>query len=72
MVKERKKEDSLNVRSLLIPSHIPSLSVLQDVKQYYEDYKEMKIKEKEEAEAMAEQEATQSNEKPLDFIIKTI
>lgn len=34
--------------------------MLQDAKQYYEDYKEMKIREKEEAEAMAleEQEAT--------------
>ena len=36
------------------------LSVLQDAKQYYKDYKEMKIREKEEVEAMAlaEQDAT--------------
>ena len=31
------------------------------MKQYYEDYKQMKIEEKEEAQAMAEQETTQSN-----------
>nr|XP_046178124.1 dnaJ homolog subfamily C member 1 [Oncorhynchus gorbuscha] len=39
--------------------------VIQDAKQYYEDYKEMKIREKEEAEAMAleEQEATTIKEK---------
>nr|XP_023866005.1 dnaJ homolog subfamily C member 1 isoform X2 [Salvelinus alpinus] len=39
--------------------------VIQDAKQYYEDYKEMKIREKEEVEAMAlaEQEATTIKEK---------
>uniref|UniRef100_A0A8C1ID54 DnaJ homolog subfamily C member 1 n=1 Tax=Cyprinus carpio TaxID=7962 RepID=A0A8C1ID54_CYPCA len=33
--------------------------IIQDVKQYYKDYKEMKVKEKEEAEALAEQEMQQ-------------
>uniref|UniRef100_UPI003AAD9FC9 dnaJ homolog subfamily C member 1 n=1 Tax=Centroberyx gerrardi TaxID=166262 RepID=UPI003AAD9FC9 len=37
---------------------------IQEVKQYYEDYKEMKMKEREEAEAMAEQEATQREKRP--------
>uniref|UniRef100_A0A674CF36 DnaJ homolog subfamily C member 1 n=1 Tax=Salmo trutta TaxID=8032 RepID=A0A674CF36_SALTR len=40
--------------------------VIQDAKQYYEDYKEMKIREKEEAEAMAleEQEKRPKVKKP--------
>ncbi|MFT7813850.1 dnaJ homolog subfamily C member 1 [Arapaima gigas] len=38
--------------------------LIQDVKRYYEDYKEMKIKEKEEAEALAEQEALQKEKRP--------
>ncbi|RXM31916.1 DnaJ-like subfamily C member 1 [Acipenser ruthenus] len=35
-----------------------------DVKQYYEDYKELKIKEKEAAQAQAEQEAIQKEKRP--------
>uniref|UniRef100_A0A3B4E0N6 DnaJ homolog subfamily C member 1 n=1 Tax=Pygocentrus nattereri TaxID=42514 RepID=A0A3B4E0N6_PYGNA len=38
--------------------------VIQDVKQYYKDYKEMKVKEKEEAEALAEQESQQREKRP--------
>ncbi|KAJ8267991.1 hypothetical protein COCON_G00131630 [Conger conger] len=38
--------------------------LVQDVKQYYEDYKEMKMKEKEAAEAQAEQEALQKEKRP--------
>ncbi|KAL2097391.1 hypothetical protein ACEWY4_006598 [Coilia grayii] len=38
--------------------------VIQDAKQYYEDYKELKIKEKEEAEALAAQEAQQKEKRP--------
>ncbi|KAI1902220.1 hypothetical protein AGOR_G00042470 [Albula goreensis] len=38
--------------------------LIQDVKQYYEDYKELKIKEKEEAQALAEQEALQKEKRP--------
>ncbi|MBN3275940.1 DNJC1 protein, partial [Polyodon spathula] len=38
--------------------------LIQDVKQYYEDYKELKIKEKEAAQAQAEQEATQKEKRP--------
>ncbi|KAM3850309.1 dnaJ homolog subfamily C member 1 [Diretmus argenteus] len=37
---------------------------IQEVKQYYEDYKEMKMKERDEAEALAEQEATQREKRP--------
>ncbi|XP_056149248.1 dnaJ homolog subfamily C member 1 isoform X2 [Lampris incognitus] len=37
---------------------------IQDVKQYYEDYKLMKMKQREEAEAMAEQEAAHREKKP--------
>ncbi|XP_046884268.1 dnaJ homolog subfamily C member 1 isoform X1 [Hypomesus transpacificus] len=37
---------------------------IQDMKQYYEDYKQMKIEEKEEAQAMAEQETTQKEKRP--------
>ncbi|XP_006634446.2 dnaJ homolog subfamily C member 1 [Lepisosteus oculatus] len=38
--------------------------LIQDVKQYYEDYKEMKIREKEEALALADKEAQQKEKKP--------
>ncbi|XP_066508510.1 dnaJ homolog subfamily C member 1-like [Hoplias malabaricus] len=38
--------------------------VIQDVKQYYKDYKEMKVKEKEQAEALAEQESQQREKRP--------
>ncbi|KTG34100.1 hypothetical protein cypCar_00005299 [Cyprinus carpio] len=38
--------------------------IIQDVKQYYKDYKEMKVKEKEEAEALAEQEMQQKEKRP--------
>ncbi|XP_030629610.1 dnaJ homolog subfamily C member 1 [Chanos chanos] len=38
--------------------------VIQDVKQYYRDYKEMKVKQKEEEEALAEQEAQQREKRP--------
>uniref|UniRef100_A0A8C9UXR0 DnaJ (Hsp40) homolog, subfamily C, member 1 n=1 Tax=Scleropages formosus TaxID=113540 RepID=A0A8C9UXR0_SCLFO len=38
--------------------------VIQDVKQYYEDYREMKTKEKQEAQALAEQEALQKEKRP--------
>ncbi|KAK1172069.1 hypothetical protein AOXY_G4551 [Acipenser oxyrinchus oxyrinchus] len=38
--------------------------LIQDVKQYYEDYKELKIKEKEAAQAQAEQEAIQKEKRP--------
>lgn len=37
-----------------------NMHLFQDVKQYYKEYKEMKVKEKEEAEALAEQEMQQS------------
>lgn len=37
---------------------------VQEMKQYYEEYKQMKIEEKEEAEAIAEQEATQKEKRP--------
>ncbi|XDV27212.1 hypothetical protein PO909_030783 [Leuciscus waleckii] len=37
--------------------------IIQDVKQYYKDYKEMKVKEKE-AEALAEQEMQQKEKRP--------
>ncbi|XP_012683455.2 dnaJ homolog subfamily C member 1 [Clupea harengus] len=38
--------------------------VIQEVKQYYEEYKEMKIKEQEEAEALAAEEAQQKEKRP--------
>ncbi|XP_041927959.1 dnaJ homolog subfamily C member 1 [Alosa sapidissima] len=38
--------------------------VIQEVKQYYEDYQAMKVKEKEEAEALAAQEAQQKEKRP--------
>ncbi|XP_051984027.1 dnaJ homolog subfamily C member 1-like [Xyrauchen texanus] len=38
--------------------------IIQDVKQYYKDYKEMKVKEKEEAEALAEEEMQQKEKRP--------
>ncbi|XP_016380530.1 dnaJ homolog subfamily C member 1-like [Sinocyclocheilus rhinocerous] len=38
--------------------------IIQDVKQYYKDYKEMKVKEEEEAEALAEQEMQQKEKRP--------
>ncbi|XP_073682002.1 dnaJ homolog subfamily C member 1-like [Garra rufa] len=38
--------------------------IIQDVKQYYKEYKEMKVKEKEEAEALAEQEMQQKEKRP--------
>ncbi|KAK1790144.1 hypothetical protein P4O66_014066 [Electrophorus voltai] len=38
--------------------------VIQDVKQYYKDYKEMKAKEQEQAEALAEQEMQQREKRP--------
>ncbi|KAK6492277.1 dnaJ-like protein subfamily C member 1-like [Huso huso] len=38
--------------------------LIQDVKQYYEDYKELKIKEKEAAQVQAEQEAIQKEKRP--------
>ncbi|CAL8347768.1 unnamed protein product [Merluccius merluccius] len=37
---------------------------IQEVKQYYEDYKEMKMRAKEEAEAMAEQESAPREKRP--------
>ncbi|XP_072525367.1 dnaJ homolog subfamily C member 1 [Salminus brasiliensis] len=38
--------------------------VIQDVKQYYKDYKELKVREKEEAEALAEQENQPREKRP--------
>ncbi|KAG7455549.1 hypothetical protein MATL_G00257840 [Megalops atlanticus] len=38
--------------------------LIQDVKQYYEDYRELKIKEKEEAQALAKQETQQKEKRP--------
>ncbi|KAJ8383296.1 hypothetical protein AAFF_G00222320 [Aldrovandia affinis] len=46
--------------------------LIQDVKQYYEDYKELKIKEKEEAQALAEQEAQQKEKRPKGTSIEEV